>query len=95
MSLDYYKGMNSRRVEGNYPSMIRIMFDYYNLTARLEGRTEPKLIETRENIIKEIDELISKLEPDELFRFAYCLRKVDIKDAKNDNPDDFFTKEFL
>ena len=52
------------------------------LTAQLEGRTEPNLIETKENILKEIDELIESLDSQQLFQFAFCLRQIDIQGSE-------------
>jgi len=51
-----------------------MMVEFYMLTTSLEGRTEPNLIETRENIIKEIDEIIEGFDSYQLIQFAYCLR---------------------
>ena len=74
LSLDYYKQLHQRKLENNYPSISRMMVEFYMLTASLEGRTEPNLIETRENIIKEIDEIIEGFDSYQLIQFAYCIR---------------------
>lgn len=58
LSLEIYKKLHQRKLENNYQSISSTMVEFYKLSESFEGRTEPNLIETRENIIREIDEII-------------------------------------
>ena len=56
--------MHQRKEDGNFPSMTKIMFEYYRKLEKYEGNTESNWLETKQTIVKEIDALIKELSTD-------------------------------
>lgn len=67
LSLSLYKDMLKRKEENSFVSMTKIMIEYHQIIGQLAGRTEPNLVETREGVARDIDELITSLDTERLF----------------------------
>lgn len=75
LSLKIFKDMHQRKDENNLTSLAKIMIDYHKITDNFEGRDEPNLVSTRDNIISELHEMVDQLDGEQIINFAYSLRQ--------------------